>query len=39
MKPTNIKPPLPPAPIPALTVSGAAGRESKFLLTQSHPED
>jgi hypothetical protein len=25
MKPTNIKSPLPPAPIPVLTVSGAAG--------------
>lgn len=31
MKPTNIKPPLPPAPIPALTVSGAAGAEANSL--------
>jgi hypothetical protein len=32
-------PPHSPTPVRVLSVSGAAGRESKFLLTQSHPED
>jgi len=33
------RPPHSPTPVRVLSVSGAAGRESKFLLMQCHPED